>query len=126
MSNTPIREKSERRDDDPAVSGVRARLRAAGQWLLQRLQSVGTDASTTSEEDAESTESCPEQGSKQQTTAVSTTALEPASDRATARPAMPSERSDFDTERAGDSFRVYDPEDPDAYISSDNWVPVER
>jgi hypothetical protein len=43
-----------------------------------------------------------------------------------ARPSTPGERSDVETERDGDSVRVYDPDEPEAYVVSDEWTPVER
>jgi hypothetical protein len=54
------------------------------------------------------------------------TPREASADESVARPPMPGERSDVETERDGGSFRVYDPDEPEAYVVSDEWEPVER
>jgi hypothetical protein len=42
------------------------------------------------------------------------------------RPPTPGEQTGVEIERAGEYLRVHDPDAPDAYVCSDEWLPVER
>lgn len=131
MSLTPIEDEDVPDEAGTAAasseSGVRGRLRAAGRWLLERLRSMRPSTASadeaTSERERTNRVLLAPRGESEST---DQTLPEPAADSPTARPAMPGEESDVDTERDGDSFRVYDPNDSDAYVTSDEWVPVER
>lgn len=44
----------------------------------------------------------------------------------TDRPPTPGERSPVKTQRRGERIRIYDPDEPEAFVTSDTWDSVER
>lgn len=130
MSITPIEGDSDHQppgqSDATAPSGVWGRLRAAVRWLRTRLPPRGSRAPRR-DHGSDRTGSVDADVNSDADSISATKALsEPSAARPVARPALPSERTDIDTERAGDSVRVFDPDDPEAYITSDTWMSVER
>lgn len=134
MSITPIEgnnDRSGQEGSEPGRSGVRARVRAFGRRLLNGLRSVLSPTGTSSQTRSNAPAERERTGTDLVVGPQNTTSRVPATrsqrvEGTTDRPPTPGERSNIDTQRQGDRFRVYDPDDPDAYISSDNWVRVER
>jgi hypothetical protein len=133
MSITPIEGNGDRTGEEasePGQTGVRARVRALGRRLLNGLRSVLSSTGNTPQAQSRApaeddrTETDLVVGSQHSASGVPATRQRV--NGATDRPPTPGEQSNVDTQRQGDRFRVYDPDDPDAYISSDSWVRVER
>lgn len=132
MSITPIENGSDGATEggstDSSPSGVWERIRAAGRWFRNTLHSLRATPDTpqakrnAAPKDAET----PPLPRKKGDPVAGTTPARPSSEGSAARPSTPGERSGVKTERDGNSFRVYDPGEPEAYVVSDEWTPVER
>jgi len=101
--------------DGSARSGVRARVRAGVRWLVRRLRSIRSSNLSPSAQTDRRLDQLPTTRDEQRSAALPATRL-----------TMPNEDSEVETERAGDRFRVYDPDNHEAYVSSDEWVSIER
>ena len=132
MSITPVEEneggknREQPRDDRP---GVRARLQS---WLAAVGERIRSAVTPTDEED-DSRDSDPSQsgqirvaGQRRLTAQQGSTAQSEGRDGPPpARRTLPG-NTRIDTERDGETLRVYNPHQEEAFISSDTWTDIEE
>ncbi len=136
MSITPVEGDGKRDQEDKRLAcdqrqGVRARVRSWLQSIGQQIRNLRRGPTDSDSDSSASEQSSDRQKGEirvsgqrrledpQQSSTRDVESVEPS----TAQPKLPS-AGDGDTEREGN--RLYDPNQPDAYITSDTWEDVER
>ncbi|MFC7133806.1 MULTISPECIES: hypothetical protein [Salinibaculum] len=130
MGITPIEgdgEHASETDASDGPRGIRVRLRGVASRLLDGVRSLVTFGEKgTAPESRDGSEPVGEIVVGDRRENLPATDSRRRAQRSPGGPSAPAEHPTVSTRREGDRFRIYDPDDPEAYVSSDEWMPVER
>lgn len=128
MSLTPI-ERDDQQAPDEGVervqTGVLDRVRTVGQWVMERIRSLRGHTERTGPGERPGRGTNLRVADEERTLAVPNQ-VDAKREEFRERPPTPGEQTGVETERDGKYLRVFDPEATEAYVRSDEWLPVER